>query len=618
MNKLYKQLPRQIKLYKCVFLLLFMAGMQANAQSFLQKGLKAKYYNKADFLDSVFTRRDASINFNWKNTFPIEAINNSDFSVRWLGYLVPKYSEKYTFYVTATGSCSLWINDKLVVTNDHPNKTVSGSMVLTKGIQYNIRLDYVNHATPSYCKLQLESKSQVKEIIPENNLIPENAGLPPVRVVTNVIGRDPYVMLGPDHNYYMVQTSCYLDGKLSHQNAWDHNDGLHLWKSKNLYDWTDEGLIWSIEKNGTWQKKYDAKGRRPLWAPEIHYIKSKKNWYVVYSMGTFNPIGIKTGLFKSKTGKPEGPYEDVVEGPIIDGIDGSLFEEDNGDVYFLHDNCQIAKMNKEMTGFVEPFRQLKTTEGKLVGFEGPGIIKLNHKYYLFSAQGNNDMEKSTYDLSIAVADRIYGPYTKSWLALRHGGHGSLFLDKKGDLWTSMFGSDDLSDVYITPTITRMALEHNGKILPLRGNARAKVIVPFAGTEAVKWKYTNTKPAANWNKNGFDDSAWAEGKGGFGKDGNTIWTSADIWIRKNFNPGKMSGQELENMLLYISYNDGVEVYINGIEAARMQGFNKYSLKKISAAAKASIKSNQNNSLAIHCHKQSADQFVDAGLITWTNK
>lgn len=90
------------------------------------------------------------------------------------------------------------------------------------------------------------------------------------------------------------------------------------------------------------------------------------------------------------------------------------------------------------------------------------------------------------------------------------------------------------------------------------------------------------------------------------------------MRKVFNPGALSAKELENLVLDVSYNDGVEVYINGIKACSMEGFNKYSLKRISTGTKISIKPNKENLIAIHCHKKSNGQFIDAGLITWTDE
>ncbi|MGY4386190.1 hypothetical protein ACVWYN_003240 [Pedobacter sp. UYP24] len=592
-------------------------SLNCSAQSFDQKGLQGTYFNRAGFKDSVFMRRDTTINFNWVNQSPDKRISGNNFSVKWLGYIIPDYSGPYTFEIETLGDYKLWVNDSLIINHSMLSSSAksSGTISLTKGVQYRFRT-HLSTTKETVCKLAWQNKSQTYQIIPSTAFIPEGAELPPIRVMTDVIGRDPEVTVGPDGVYYMVHTSCYLDGAISHKNAWDHNDGLHLWKSTDLKNWTHVGLVWSIEKNGTWEKAYDEKGRRPLWAPEIHYINKMKNWYMVYSMGTFAPQGIRTGLIKSISGRPEGPYTKVTDGPITEGIDGSLFEE-NDKVYFLRNHCLIALMNDSMTGFAEPFRDLKTFDGKTVGFEGSGMLKLNNKYYLYSAKGNEDMGKYTYDLNIAVADNIYGPYTNSWLALRHGGHSSLFKDKRGQIWGTMFGSDDISNIYITPTLVKFQLENGGRVLPVRGNARAKVILPSQEVKSVEWKYSFNKPLAGWDQISFDDTSWKSGQSGFGKAGNTAWISDEIWLRKKINFGHLSSAELENLVLSVNHNSNVEIYINGVEACGMEGFNKYSLQKINDAAKRAIKNNRPNVIAIHCHKDGIDQFVDAGLVTWTS-
>ncbi len=592
-------------------------AMVITAQSFNQQGLKAVYYNQPNFKDTFLVRRDATIDIGGNTLLPFQK-SDSGFSIRWLGYIITPYNEAFTFQIKTSGGCALWINDSLLFNQPDNNwdTTFQGRINLTKGVQYALRSNFSNSKSGAVCQLSWRSKNQRKEIVSKKQLIPEDAGLPPVKVITNVIGRDPFVTLGPDGNYYMIHTSCYFNGNLAHKNCWDNNDGLHLWKSADMQDWKDVGLIWSIEKDGTWQKEYDAKGRRPLWAPEVHFIKN--NWYITYSMGTFDPIGIQTGLLKSTSGKVEGPYKDVVEGPIVKGIDGSLFEDTNGKVYFLHDNCWIAQMNEAMNGFTEPFRQLKTVSGQLVGFEGSGVLKIKDDYYLFAAESREDMGKNSYDLIIAQSKNIYGPYSERWVALRHGGHGTLFFDKKDKLWTTMFGTDDLSNVYITPTLVRMSLETGSKILPFRGDLRAKVILPTADIKLTQWKYSIGSPGSKWNQINFNDNTWKSGEGGFGTGGKTEWTSGDIWLRKYFNPGNMSAEEIKNMVLSVSHNDSIEIYINRVEACTMIGFNKYSLKKMSSAAKAAIRKNSKNVIAVHCHKVGSDQFVDAGLVTWSSE
>jgi xylan 1,4-beta-xylosidase len=591
--------------YTC--LLLLAAPLRTVGQIFNQQGLKAVYYGMQNLADSV-TIRNGTINFDWRSQE-----GHPPDSVHWLGYVVPKFNGRYRFYLTLAGKATLWVNDSLLINGiDKTPVTFKGSINLTKGIQYAIK---VKCSSTALIKLEWESRQQRRQVIPSAQLVPEGAELPPVRVMTNVIGRDPEVTSAPNGKYYMVHTSCYLEGSLAHQHCWDNNDGLRMWESSDLKNWTDLGLVWSIDKDGTWQKEYDEKGRRPLWAPEIHYIKKMKNWYMVYSIGTFKPQGIRTGLMKSVSGKPEGPYHDVMNGPITEGIDSSLFE-DNGKVYFLRNHYLIALMNNDMTGFAEPFRPLQTFRKQNVGFEGSGMLKYRGKYYLYSAKSNDDMGGNTYDLNIAVADNIYGPYSDSWLALRHGGHSTLFTDKAGEIWGTLFGADDLSPIYITPSITRFRLENNGKILPFRGNARAKVILPTQQIKPVIWKYSTKAPPKNWYLKNFDDSQWSSGLSGFGEKGNTAWTEGDIWLRKVVDIKALSAIELENLALSISHNANVEVYLNGVEACSMSGFNKYSLKKIAGKAKQAIARTRQIVIAVHCRKDSAGQFIDAGLITWT--
>lgn len=216
------------------FFILIILNNNCFAQFFNQKGLKAQYYSKADFTDSAFSRRDTNINFAGTAQLSQTSISGNEFSVRWMGYIVPEYSEKYTFSITASGLVKLWIDDSLIFTSNRNALSTSGSIHLTKGVQYSFRSEFSNSASSVSCKLYWQSKSQQKSIVPASHLIPEGAELPPVRVITNVVGRDPFVTLGPDGEYYMIHTSCYLNGNLAHKNCWDNNDGLHLWKSHDL------------------------------------------------------------------------------------------------------------------------------------------------------------------------------------------------------------------------------------------------------------------------------------------------------------------------------------------------------------------------------------------------
>jgi beta-xylosidase len=69
-----------------------------------------------------------------------------------------------------------------------------------------------------------------------------------------------------------------------------------------------------------------------------------------------------SGLLKSTTGKPEGPYADMQPAERMgDEIDASLFEDDDGAVYFLWHSGKIARLKPDMSGLAEPYHWLKTT-----------------------------------------------------------------------------------------------------------------------------------------------------------------------------------------------------------------------------------------------------------------
>lgn len=68
--------------------------------------------------------------------------------------------------------------------------------------------------------------------------------------------RDTWATLGPDGYYYITGTTSTPDRYFPGQrHCWDWNDGLYLWRSKDMKSWEARGQIWSMEKDGTWQKK---------------------------------------------------------------------------------------------------------------------------------------------------------------------------------------------------------------------------------------------------------------------------------------------------------------------------------------------------------------------------
>lgn len=264
-------------------------------------------------------------------------------------------------------------------------------------------------------------------IRPISDVIFENSPVAQLQPVGGIEIRDPQITLGPDGWYYLTGTS-----NKPNNSFWAPNDGIHLWSSEDLSNWKHIGLVWDVRKEGTWQnaiRQYFA-----IWAPEIHFTKG--TYWITYSMQ-----GESTGLLKSTSGKAEGPYIDMGRMTNRD-IDSSLFTDEDGTVYYVWQDGKIARMREDMSGFAEEPKQMLTVDGETVGYEGAFIIKKDGLYILGAAEWNGDYRiDGTYDLMYAVSENIYGPYSPRSVALPHGGHGTMFLDRDGNLMCTLFGND---------------------------------------------------------------------------------------------------------------------------------------------------------------------------------
>jgi len=259
--------------------------------------------------------------------------------------------------------------------------------------------------------------------------------------------RDTCVSVGPDQMYYLIGTT-------GAPSWWTTNEGIRVWKSRDLKQWEPLGLVWSFEKNMTWQKK---KGEhQAIWAPELHYMKG--TFWIAYCV---NYSG--TGILRSKTGKAEGPYEDVKpDGPLTGEIDASLFQDDDGKVYFVYQNGKIAPMKDDMSGLAETPRLLQPGNAQQVGFEGAFMFKANGRYFLSCAE----FKDGRYHCYVASSPRLYGPYGEAYLAVPHGGHNMFFKDLGGNWWSTFFGNDDDAPFRERPGLLRIEFGLDGEPRPM--------------------------------------------------------------------------------------------------------------------------------------------------------
>ena len=144
------------------------------------------------------------------------------------------------------------------------------------------------------------------------------------------------------------------------------------------------------------------------------------------------------------------------------------------------------------------------------------------------------------------------------------------------------------------------------------------LVPTAEEKQADWRYTTDKPADGWQAAAFDAAAWKVAPGGFGTKltpGTTVrteWSSADIWVRREFElPADFKPTDGVHLNAY--HDEDAEIYLNGVAAAKGTGYTTaYGLMPIRAEARAALKPGK-NVIAIHCHQTGGGQYIDAGLV-----
>jgi hypothetical protein len=136
-------------------------------------GLTGVYFDGDDFKTRVITRKDTCVDFNWVDEngnyiSPAEGVANNNYSVRWTGKITPRYTGGCTFYVTSDRGCRLWVNDELLFDKWSRNSsgTESGTISLTAGEKYDIKLEYHRARSGANCKLEWASPMHSREVVP--------------------------------------------------------------------------------------------------------------------------------------------------------------------------------------------------------------------------------------------------------------------------------------------------------------------------------------------------------------------------------------------------------------------------------------------------------------------
>ncbi len=268
--------------------------------------------------------------------------------------------------------------------------------------------------------------------------------------------RDTSVCRGGDDRWY-------LTGNYDADNDGDfqNNQGIWLWRSDDCRKWTHVGQVWNIEQHAAapqsaWQQEYRVNPENPrgplvrgIVSAEIHYLKD--TYWLTYSMN-----GQGTGLLRSTSGEAEGPYHDV--GRITaQGTDASLFEDDDGSVYWVVGQGFVARMRPDMTGLAEAPRLVRpdffpplahagqamraTQAPRYVGQAGALLFKARGRYWLAAAMVRDRLGVGCYDTFVAGSNALYGPYDEPKLMVPHGGQTTVLPGPGGQLYATFSGRD---------------------------------------------------------------------------------------------------------------------------------------------------------------------------------
>lgn len=248
---------------------------------------------------------------------------------------------------------------------------------------------------------------------------------------------DPSVCAVND-DYYIVNSS------------FAYFPGLPIMHSKDLAHWEQIGNVMERESQLVLDKAGHSQG---LFAPTIRYYDGL--FYVICTNVTYG------GNYVVTAEEPEGPWSEphYIEG--ADGIDPSLFFDEDGKCYYIgtHPNPEGCRYNGDYFIYIQEFdyKEFKLVgechnvwNGALKGVhwpEGPHLYKINDYYYIIHAEGGTGPEHA---ISVARSKEVFGPYENNFCnpifthrhlgakyPIKYVGHGDLFQAFNGDWYMVM-------------------------------------------------------------------------------------------------------------------------------------------------------------------------------------
>ncbi|QMU27117.1 glycoside hydrolase family 43 protein [Adhaeribacter radiodurans] len=231
--------------------------------------------------------------------------------------------------------------------------------------------------------------------------------------------------LQPDEFYTPILQGCYPDPSIVRKgkdyylvnSSFAMFPGVPIFHSNDLVNWKQIGHV----LDRTSQLKVETSGiSAGVYAPDIKYNKNNDTFYMIttqFSGGMGNIV--------VKTKDPAKGWSDPVK-LQFNGIDPSLFFEDNGKAYVVHNDAppkgteqyeghrviKIWEYDVQNDKVVPGTDKIIVNGGtditqKPIWIEAPHIYKKNNRYYLMCAQGGTG---DNHTEVIFSSDNVMGPY----------------------------------------------------------------------------------------------------------------------------------------------------------------------------------------------------------------
>ena len=109
------------------------------------------------FTGGVTVRTDTNIDFNWGWFFPFWSIGFNDWSIRWIGEIVPSETGNHIFRTLSDDGVRLWVDGDLIIdnwTSHAATYDTASAMSLTAGESYPIKLEYFERNNTAQISLE--------------------------------------------------------------------------------------------------------------------------------------------------------------------------------------------------------------------------------------------------------------------------------------------------------------------------------------------------------------------------------------------------------------------------------------------------------------------------------